>query len=76
MYVNYMGISKVRANNGKTYEVIDITMTILDDAFTNQKDALKASLTNDINRIPIIIDTSLNIGSVRAVMKSVKGARH
>ncbi|MDD4778174.1 MAG: DUF3108 domain-containing protein [Fermentimonas sp.] len=76
MYVNYHGISKVKANNGKTYEVIDITMTILDDAFTNQKDALKASLTNDANRIPVIIDTSLNIGSVRAVMKSASGLRN
>ena len=73
MYVNYKGISKVKANNGKTYEVIEITMTIYDDAFTNQKEALKASLTNDVNRIPVIIDTNLNIGSVRAVMKSVSG---
>jgi hypothetical protein len=76
MYVNYRGISKVRANNGKTYEVIDITMTILDDAFTNQKEALRASLTNDANRIPVIIDTSLNLGSVRAVMKSVTGLKN
>lgn len=76
MYVNYQGISKVRANNGKTYEVVNITMTILDDAFTNQKEALKASLTNDQNRIPVIIDTSLNIGSVRAIMKSVTGLRN
>lgn len=76
MYVNYQGISKVRANNGKTYEVINITMTINDEVFTNQKEALKASLTNDLNRIPVIIDTSLNIGTVRAVMKSVTGIRN
>lgn len=76
MYVNYHGISKVRANNGKTYEVINITMTINDDAFTNQKEALKASLTNDSNRVPVIIDTSLNMGSVRAVMKSATGIRN
>lgn len=76
MYVNYQGISKIKANDGKTYEVINITMTINDDAFTNQKEALKASLTNDSNRIPVIIDTSLNIGSVRAVMKNATGIRN
>ncbi len=76
MYVNYQGISNIKANDGNTYEVINITMTILDDAFTNQKEALKASLTNDQNRTPIIIDTSLNIGSVRAVMKGMTSARN
>ncbi len=76
MYVNYQGVSSVKANDGKTYEVIDISMTIHDDAFTNQKDALRASLTNDRNRIPVVIDTNLKIGSVRAVMKSVSGVRN
>ncbi len=76
MYVNYQGISKIKANDGKRYEVIDLTLTIHDDAFENQKDALKASLTNDSNRVPIIIDTSLNIGSIRAVMKNATGLRN
>lgn len=76
MYVNYQGISSIKANDGKTYEVIDISMTILDDAFTNPQDALKASLTNDANKIPVIIDTSLKRGSIRAVMKSVSGVRN
>ena len=76
MYVNYQGISNIKANDGKRYEVIDLTLTIHDDAFENQKDALKASLTNDSNRVPIIIDTSLNIGSIRAVMKNATGLRN
>lgn len=76
MYVNYQGVSSVKAGNGKKYEVINLTMTILDDAFTNQKEALKASLTNDKNRIPVIIDTSLRIGSIRAVLRDVSGTRH
>jgi len=76
MYVNYQGISSIKANNGKTYEVIDISMTIHDDAFTNPKEALRASLTNDENRIPVIIDTSIRIGSVKGVLREVSGLRH
>ena len=76
MYVNYLGIATVKANDGKNYEVINISMTIHDDAFTNQKDALKASVTNDANRIPVIIDTSLKLGSVKAVLHQVTGVRN
>ena len=76
MYVNYLGTSSIKANNGKTYEVINISMTIHDDAFTNPKESLRASLTNDQNRIPVIINTSLKFGSVRAVLREVSGLRH
>lgn len=76
MYVNYLGKSTVKANNGKRYEVINISMTIRDDAFTDQKEALKASITNDKNRIPVVIDTHLKMGVVRAVLKDLSGQRH
>ncbi len=76
MYINYLGTSSIKANNGKTYEVINISMTIHDDAFTNPKESLRASLTHDKNRIPVVIDTSLKLGSVRAVMRDVAGMRH
>lgn len=76
MYVNYLGITNMKANDGKNYEVINISMTIHDDAFTNQKEALRASLTNDANRIPIVIDTRLKMGSVKAVLREVSGVRN
>lgn len=76
MYVNYLGTSSVKANDGKTYNVINISMTIHDKAFTNPKEAIKASLTNDENRVPVVIETSLRMGSVRAVLKNVTGLRN
>lgn len=76
MYVNFLGITNMKANDGKKYEVINISMTILDDAFTNQKEALKASLTNDANRVPVVIDTNLKMGSVKAILRSSSGLRN
>lgn len=76
MYIRYKGTSKVKADDGKTYEAIQLTMIILDDAFEDKEEAINVALTNDSNKVPIIIDTKLKIGSIRAVMKSSKGLRH
>lgn len=76
MAVNYNGTSKIKANDGKTYNTIQISLTIHDKAFQNKKEAISASLTDDANRIPVIINTHLNIGAIRAVLKNVTGLRN
>lgn len=76
MTVNYKGKSSVKANNGKRYNTIDISLTIYEPAFNNQKEAISASLTDDANRIPIVLNTHLKIGIIRAVLKSVSGERN
>lgn len=76
MAVNYNGTSKIKANDGKTYNTIQISMTIYDKAFKNQKEAISASLTDDANRIPVVINTHLKIGAIRAVLKNVTGLRN
>ena len=75
MYVNFLGISTVRVG-GERHEVINISMTIFDEAFSNPTEAISASLTNDANRIPIIINTDLRVGAVRLEMRNVSGVRN
>lgn len=76
MTVNYGGKSKVKANDGKTYNTIDISMAIHDDAFKNKKEAISASITDDANRVPIVINTHIKLGVIRAVMKDMTGLRN
>ncbi|KAF5072062.1 hypothetical protein DSECCO2_205480 [anaerobic digester metagenome] len=76
MAVNYNGLSKIKANDGQTYNTVQISMTIYDKAFKDKKEAISASLTDDANRIPIVINTHLKIGAIRAVLKNVSGLRN
>ena len=76
MAVNYNGLSKIKANDGQTYSTVQISLTIYDKAFKDKKEAISASLTDDANRIPIVIDTHLKIGTIRAVLKNVSGLRN
>ena len=76
MTVNYNGTSKVKANDGKTYNTIQISMSIYDKAFKNKKEAISASLSDDENRVPIIINTHIKVGVIRVVMKNFSGLRN
>lgn len=76
MYVRYLGTTTVKANNGKKYNAIELSMMILDDAFTNQKEAMRVTLTNDKNRLPIIVETVLKVGKIRIVLKNYSNIKH
>jgi hypothetical protein len=76
MVIEYEGIETVEANDNKNYSCIRLTLSIMDDAFSDKKEAMKVYITNDNNRMPVRLDSKLNIGSTRAMLKSYKGNRY
>lgn len=76
MIIEYQGTEIVEANDGKKYECIKLLLSIMDDAFTNKKEAMKVFITNDNNRMPVRLDSKLNFGSTRAVLKGYKGNKY
>lgn len=73
MQIHYQGVEKIKANNGQSYQCHKLALTIFDDAFTNQQDAMKVYITNDLNRVPVQIESKLKVGSTRATLKSYAG---
>lgn len=73
MQIHYLGVETVKANNGVSYSCHKLSLSILDDAFTNEQEAMKVYVTNDRNRIPVQLESKLKIGSTRAVLKSYAG---
>jgi hypothetical protein len=76
MIIEYEGIETMEANDDKKYDCIKLTLSIMDDAFSDKKEAMKVYITNDNNRMPVQLDSKLNIGSSRAILKSYKGNRY
>jgi len=76
MIIEYDGIETVEANDNKKYSCIKLILSIMDDAFSDKKEAMKVYITNDSNHMPVRLDSKLNIGSTRAILKSYKGNKH
>ena len=71
MYITYKGVKSVKVNNGNTYSAIELSMMIVDKAFSNPKEAMNITLTNDQNKVPLIIQIGLKIGSLRVVLNKM-----
>jgi len=76
MDIEYHGIESVSANDDNKYNCIKLVLVMNDDAFENKNEAMKVYITDDLNRIPIRIDSKLKVGSTRVIMKSYKGQRY
>lgn len=76
MRIAYNGKEVVKANDGKKYNCMKLTLYIQDEAFDNGKEAMKVYITDDNNRMPVRLETKLKVGSTRVVLKSYKGNKH
>ena len=76
MIIEHGGIEEVKANDEKTYSCIKLILSIQTEAFENKEESMKVYITNDNNRLPVRLDTKLNFGSTRAMLKSYKGNKH
>ncbi|MDU1891912.1 MAG: DUF3108 domain-containing protein [Dysgonomonas sp.] len=76
MEIKYDGTEVVEANDGNKYNCWKLTLSIMDDAFDNRKEAMKVYITSDDNRMPVRLDSKLNIGSTRAMLKSYRGNKY
>lgn len=76
MQINYEGTTSVKANNGVSYNCHKLTLTIEDPAFPNPQEAMKVLITNDLNRMPVQIESKLKIGSTKAILKGFSGLKN
>lgn len=79
MIIEYQGVENMKANDDKTYSCIKLVLSlqnINDKAFEDKEEAMKVYITNDDNRMPVRLDSKLNVGSTRAILKSYKGTKH
>lgn len=79
MVLQHGGTETISANDGKKYECVKLVMSLSkkeDTNFDNKVESMTIYVSNDNNRMPIRMDSKLNYGSTRAILKSYKGNRH
>lgn len=73
MDIIYRGLETVTANDGREYYCIRLSMILNEKAFEDKNEAMQVYITNDMNRVPVRIDSKLKKGSTRIVLKAYEG---
>lgn len=76
VYVRYKGITDVKLKDGSEYNCLVFSPLLVEGTLFRDGEGMKVYVTNDKNRIPVMIEAKILVGSVKAILSNTKGLRY
>jgi hypothetical protein len=76
LYIRYLGKEEVKTRDKQKYKCIKFAIQLVDGTvFKGNEDAV-IWVTDDENKIPVIVEAQILVGSVKAILNETKGLKH
>jgi len=75
LYVRYKGIEDVKLKNGEVYECLKFSPMLVEGHLFKGGEDMTIWVSNDKNRVPIMIEAKVLIGSIKGLLDSYEGLR-
>lgn len=76
LYVRYLGKEKITTKEGKTYQCIKFSALLIEGTIFKGGEDLYVWVTDDLNRVPVLVEAKILIGSVKAYLVRMEGLRN
>lgn len=76
VYVRYHGVKKLRAKHCPRVLCYKVTPVMPKGGMFESGDGMYIWLTKDANKVPLLLEAEIPVGSVKGVLKRVDGLRH
>lgn len=76
IYVRYRGVSDVKLKDGSVYNCLVFSPLLVEGTLFRDGEGMKVYVTNDRNRVPIMIEAKILVGSVKAIVKDLENLRY
>ncbi|NPA35250.1 MAG: DUF3108 domain-containing protein [Chlorobi bacterium] len=76
LYIRYKGREKKKNRDGRKFNCLKFSPLLVDGTIFTSGEGMTVWVTDDKNRIPIIVEAKILIGSVKAVFIGAEGLRH
>ena len=75
-YIRYLGKDELKIKDLGKFKVIKFSPLLIEGTIFNAGEDMTVYVTDDENRIPILIETPILVGSIRARVNGMQGLRH
>lgn len=75
LYVRYLGIEEVKTRTGERFECLTFAPLLVEGTMFKGGEDMKVWMSNDDNRIPIMVEAKVLVGSVKGILSSYDGLR-
>jgi hypothetical protein len=76
LYMRYLGKEEVKTRNKKKYQCLKFAVQLVEGTiFKGDEDAI-IWVTDDKNKIPVMVEAQILVGSVKAILTDAKGLKH
>lgn len=76
IYIRYLGKEVIKNRDGRKFNCLKFSPLLVEGTIFESGEDMTVWVTNDKNRIPIIVEAKILIGSVKAVFVGAEGLRH
>nr|WP_319401231.1 DUF3108 domain-containing protein [uncultured Carboxylicivirga sp.] len=75
IYIRYLGKERIKNRDGRKFDCLKFSPLLVEGMIFKSGEDMTVWVTDDANRIPIIVEANILIGSVKAVFVDAKGLR-
>lgn len=75
-YIRYLGVEELKVKELGKYRCIKFSPMLIEGTIFNAGEDMTVWVTDDKNRVPLLIETPILVGSIRARVNTMTGIRH
>jgi hypothetical protein len=75
VYIRYLGREKIKTRTG-TFNTIKFKPLLIEGTIFKGGEKMEVWVSDDDNRIPVMINTPILVGSIRVLLKSYRNLKH
>jgi hypothetical protein len=76
LYIRYLGKEKIKSKDGTFYNCIKFSALLIEGTIFKGGEDMFIWVTDDLNRMPILVEAKILIGSVKAYFENGEGLRY
>ncbi|MBN1952897.1 MAG: DUF3108 domain-containing protein [Bacteroidales bacterium] len=76
LYIRYLGKETIETREGTAYRCIKFSALLVEGTIFKGGEDLQVWVTDDSNRVPVIVEAKILVGSIKTYLKSAQGLRN